>query len=52
VHEPPALHDPHWPLLHTAPLPQLVPLLMLLPATHTWVPDAQEVTPLTHGFDV
>jgi hypothetical protein len=34
VQAPPAVHDPHCPLRHTAPLPQVVPSVMFVPATH------------------
>ena len=50
LHDPPAVHDPHWPLLQTDPLPHDVPLAMLVPAVHTWMPVVQEYTPLTHGL--
>ena len=41
---PPAVHALQAPLLHTPepPKPQVVPLGMFMPATHTWVPVEQE----------
>jgi hypothetical protein len=42
VQAPPDVHDPHAPLLHTAPLPQVVPFATFPFATQTCAPLAHE----------
>lgn len=48
VHPAPALQATHAPALQT-PLGQLVPFILLLPSTHTALPEAQLMMPLRHA---
>ncbi len=52
VHEVPAVHALHTPLLHTLLAPQLEPSARSLPVSvHTGMPVVQEIVPVWHGFD-
>ena len=51
VHEAPAAHPPHEPLLQTSPIPHDVPSATASSVSvHVEVPDAQDVAPTSHGL--
>jgi hypothetical protein len=51
VHATPAVQPLHTPLSHTSLVPQLAPLLRLLPVSlHTGAPVVHDVDPLWHGL--
>ncbi|MBM4781892.1 MAG: hypothetical protein GQE15_29790 [Archangiaceae bacterium] len=49
VHDPPALQAAHVPALQT-PVGHVVPFALLLPSTHTALPDAQLMVPLRQAL--